>query len=526
EGPSRARVWIAAVALVLLAAAVAAVWLLREPSGPAIPPGESRPSLAVLGFRNLSRSPASDWIGPALAEMLTTELAAGGQVRMVSGENVARARASADVRSLDPESLRRLHSILGCELLVVGSYVPLGDGEDARIRLDLRMLRLPSGESAATLAEVGNEPEMFELVARTGARLRLELGLAELSREQARAARALQPASNEAARLYAEGLARLHAFDTPRAVELLGRAAEADPQSAVIRSALAQAWSALGYDARAAEQAAKAVELSAPLPRPERLAIQARSYQVARQWSKASEVYRTLWTFAPDDLEHGLSLARSLAESGRASDALSVIGDLRKLRPPAGEDPRIDLAEAYTALRQSDPARVLPASRRAEQKGRISGEPLIVAQALYHQGAALLLQGDSPAAIRLFEQARTLFEEAGDTLGVATALTYIGVALQKQGDLARAESVYNEALTLVERLGNVSGLAAQLGNLGILYQSQGDLKRALDHLERAHARFAEIDDPLLESRVLGASASILFHQADLARARSRVEEAL
>jgi DNA-binding winged helix-turn-helix (wHTH) protein/TolB-like protein len=235
------RGWLAIAVLVLLMAGVAAALLIaREPPAVSAGGGEARPSLAVLGFRNLSGAPASEWLGPALAEMLSTELAAGGRVRVSSRENVARARQSPE--SLDPESLRRLHRILGCELLVVGAYLPLGNGEGARIRLDLRVLRLPGGETAASLAEVGTVPELFELVARTSVKLRQALGLAELSPEQARAVRALQPASPEAARLYSEGLERLRAFDTPRAVDLLRQAAEADPGSATIRSALAQAW--------------------------------------------------------------------------------------------------------------------------------------------------------------------------------------------------------------------------------------------------------------------------------------------
>ncbi|MFP5288836.1 MAG: winged helix-turn-helix domain-containing protein, partial [Thermoanaerobaculia bacterium] len=319
----------AAVLVLLIAGGAAALLLARRPSASRGPAGEARPSLAVLGFRNLSGEPASEWLGPAIAEMLTTELSAGGRVRVASGENVARARQ--DPESLDPDALRRLHRIVGCDLLVVGTYLPLGEGEDARIRLDLRVLQLPGGDAVASLARVGTERELFELIAGTGAELRQALGLAGLSPEQARAARALQPASPEAARLYTEGLARLRAFDTPAAVELLRGAAEADPGSAAIRSALAQAWEAHGYDARAREEAALAVELSAPLPRPERLAIEARSHQVARQWGKAGEIYRTLWTFFPDDLDHGLQLARSLSEAGRGGEALAVLAELRRL---------------------------------------------------------------------------------------------------------------------------------------------------------------------------------------------------
>lgn len=529
ERPARRGVLAAAgilALLALLAIAAALLLFLRKPPEPPVATREPRPSVAVLGFRNLSGSPASQWLAPALAEMLGTELAAGGRVRVVSGEKVARAGQSPDSGSLDAESLRRLHGILGCDLLVTGSYLPLGNEAAARIRLDLRVVRMPGGETVASLIELGTEPELFELVARTGGRLRHDLGLAELSPGEARAARALQPGSPEAARLYAEGLTRLRAFDTPTAVELLRRAAETDPESAPIRSALAQAWSALGYDARAREAARRAVELSVTLPRPERLAIEARSHEVSRQWARASEIYRTLWTFFPDDLEHGLHLAASLAAAGRGADALATLAELRRLPRPAGEDPRIDLTEAETALRMSDPARVLSAARRAERKGRASGESLVVALALRNQGAALVLQGDGPAAIRLFQQARTLFQEAGDTHGVATTLAYVGISLQRHGDLAGAERFYLEALRIVERLGNVASLAAQLGNLGILYQSQGDQERALAYLERSRAQFEEIEDPLLESRVLSASASILVQRGDLEEARSRYEEVL
>ena len=102
----------------------------------------------------------------------------------------------------------------------------------------------------------------------------------------------------------------------------------------------------------------------------------------------------------------------------------------------------------------------------------------------------------------------------------------IGISRQKQGDLAGAERIHEEALGLIEKLGNAAGLAEQLGNLGTLYQSRGDLKRALSYLDRSGALFAAIEDPLLESRVLSASASILLAQGDLAGARSRLEKVL
>ncbi|MES1244517.1 MAG: tetratricopeptide repeat protein [Acidobacteriota bacterium] len=527
---SRWRRRLAAVLLVsaLLAAAVALpLWLLRnrKPEPEAVPKAQ-RTSIAVLGFKDLSGEPGSAWLAPALAEMLTTELAAGGRVRVVPGETVARARNALGAAALDAETLARLHAILASDLLVTGSYVVLPGRSDGQIRLDVQVLRMPDGEMAASLAEVGTEPELFDLIGHTGSELRESLGLQELSPQQEREARALQPSNPEAARLYAQGLEKLRANSHLGAVELLRQAAEADPRSASIHAALAQAWTGLGYDARAVEEARQAVELSGGLPRPERLAIQARSYEAGKQWSRASEIYRTLWTFYPDDLEYGLQLATALYTSGRGPEALATFAELRRLPAPGGLDPRIDLAEARALFRLSDLSGAVRAASAAVQKGRASGELLMEGQALVVAGQALTVEGRMAEAIRDFEQARTLFEAEGYLWGVTSALANHGILLYRQGDLAGSEKLHLQALALTRKVGNVTGLAAELGNLGLLYQSKGDLPQALSYLERSRAQFAEIEDPFLESRVLTASGAILLGQGDLSGAQARIEEAV
>ena len=50
--------------------------------------GRPRRSIAVLGFRNVSGRPDAAWLSTAFSEMLTTELAAGEQLRTIPGENV------------------------------------------------------------------------------------------------------------------------------------------------------------------------------------------------------------------------------------------------------------------------------------------------------------------------------------------------------------------------------------------------------------------------------------------------------
>ncbi len=535
-GASRRR-WLLPLSLAaLIGLAAAAGLLLRvfpRPERPASPAAEEtseaaapglRPSIAVLHLKNLSRRPDAEWLAPALSEMLSTELSAGSQVRVVSGETVARARHSLTSEALDAGSLQRLHTILGSRYLVVGSYIAMDSTDGGSLRLDLRILEVPGGEVVASIAEVGSERELFELVSRTGARLRQTLGLAGLSPEQSRAARASIPRSPEAARLYAEGLERLRSFNSPAALDLLQRAAKAEPGSAVIHAALAHTWTELGYDSRAMEEAGRARELAGSLSREERIAIEARFYEASHQWAKASEAYNTLWTFFPDDIEYGLRLAASLSHAGRGAEALQKIEALRRLPAPAGEDPRIDLEEAGSAQRLADFPRGARAAKAAADKGRRSGESVVVGQALVLQGHSLLMNGQPAEAVALFRESRSRFHQAGYPWGEALALINIGLVLHRQGDLDGAEQVYLQSLAIARKVGNGLGTASQLGNLGRLYQDRGNLVRALEYLERSRDRFVEIGDPLFEARILGSIANLLRQRGDLDGALRKAEE--
>jgi DNA-binding winged helix-turn-helix (wHTH) protein/tetratricopeptide (TPR) repeat protein len=525
---------LAALGVVLLAAAILllpAVSRWRLPWTAAAKPAalSPRPSIAVLGFKNLSGREAVQWLAPALAEMLTTELGEGARVRVVSGENVGRVRQSLGIpyaANLDDDTLARIHGVLGADLLVVGSYLALGAEGGGRIRLDLRVLHLPDGDSVASIAETGTEDDLFNLVSRSGSRLRQTLGISQPSADQDRRARSLQPGSPQSARPYAEGLARLRAFDAPGALTRLQEAARLEPGSAAIHSALSQTWSVLGYDNRSVEEARKAFDLSRSLEREDRLSIEARLFEASKQWSKAVEIYRSLWTFYPDNADYGLHLAWCLSQSGHGTEAMATVAELRKLPPPAGEDPQIDLTEARVARRFADMKVMRRAADAAIAKGRKTGERLVVAQGLLLQGTVLYQSGLPAQAVPLFQEAERLFTAAGDRSGVALARSHVGLALYRQGDLPGAERLFRQALGMTLELGNLSGIAGSYGNLGLLYQSQGDLRRALESFEQARTRFVDMEDPLLEGRVLSAIATILCARGDLSPALGRAEEAI
>jgi DNA-binding winged helix-turn-helix (wHTH) protein/tetratricopeptide (TPR) repeat protein len=499
--------------------------LAQVPAGEEAPAPVRRRSVAVLGFKNLAKEDEKSWLATALSEMLTTELAAGGHVRVISGENVSRVRQSMSLPysdNLKANELRRLHSFLSADLVVIGSFLSIG----GKIRLDLRVLELPTGDSVASVVEVGTEAELFDLVSRTGAGLRQALGWTGPSPEEMRAARALRPASPEAARLYSEGLARLRTFDFRNARDLLEKAAEADPRSPVIRSALSQAWTGLGYDGRGSEEAERAFQLAGALPKEERLAIGARLHEARKEWDKAGEIYVSLWTFYPDNIEYGLRLANAQIVGGRAREAGKTIEELRRLPAPEGEDPRIDLAEAMNAKRRSDFKVQLAAASAAETKGRYVNENLVVAQALSLRGDALLLSGSLEEAREAFEKSRALFEQEGDAAQAALMLARIGVTLHEQSHLLEAKEKFEAALRILDRTGSIAGRALQLGNLGLVWRDLGDLHRSQELLERARDLYVKAGDRVLETRTRTLLGPVLLARGQIAEGRKESERAL
>ena len=99
-----------------------------RPSGPTV-------SLAILPFRNASGDPSLDWLGPSVAEMLSTDVGQSAQLRTVS-PNVLH-QIFTDLRIspstvLDPAGIRRVADFSNADRVVWGQYAKFGD----QIRID------------------------------------------------------------------------------------------------------------------------------------------------------------------------------------------------------------------------------------------------------------------------------------------------------------------------------------------------------------------------------------------------------
>src|SRR5580704_4768355 len=526
---------VAALAVTAISVAVYFAWTLFHGVQPRMKPAISstgsspapRRSIAVLGFRNLSGRPEEGWLSTALAEMLSTELEAGEKLRLVSGEDIARTKRDlplADADSLSRETLARLQKDLDSDLIVLGSYTALGEKPGTRIRLDLRLQDTVAGETIADVAVVGSEADLFDMASQAGSRLREKLGVEAISPVEAVSVRASSPSNREAARLYSEGLARLHVFDAPEARDLLQQAVRTDPKYSLAHSALAEAWSRLGYDKKAQQEARQAYDLSAHLSREERLVVEGRYRDIDHEYEKAIGVYRALFTLFPDNVDYGLKLAAVQTRGGKGHDALATVESLRKLAPPASDDPRIEFAEVQALNLLGDVGHKEQPLVRAVEKAKAQGSRLVLAEAREMQcGFWRDFRSPTENAVAACREARDIFAAAGDQEGEARSLR-IWADVAFQTDVPESIRLFQQAQTIFNRNGSEADVANVLNNLGNVYELQGDPATAEKMLRQAVAIFQRIEDKQNMITAIGNLADDRLDLGDLRGAMQLYEE--
>ena len=533
----RRRIWGTALLAVLVILGAAGVYLWKHGGGRLLSsrgteqgvPAFSRPSIAVLGFENLTGKTEHAWLSTAFSEMLSTELAAGGRMRVVSGEDVARAQKDLSLtqgQTYSKQTLARLRRNLDVDYIITGSYLDAGQEAGGQLRLDARLQDARSGEMVASLPETGTESKLIELLEQTGADLRMKLGIGGVASSEVTKVAATIPKDPAAARLYSEGLAKLRSMDPGGARDSLLKAAAVEPDHPLIHAALAEAWSQLGYDEKSKSEARTAATLAGQLPQSEQLWVEGRFRESTHDWDKAIEVYRTLIGFYPDNIEYALRLAQVQIAAGRQADAKATIATMRKLPPPASTDPRIDLAEASAMEISADFKRESELAGRAYEEARNRGANLLAARAQYAQAWAALNMGDMADAMKLAEQARSVYVAAGDRNGESSLLRTLGTVYLMHGELATALKYYEDSLRLATQVGNRYSEGAALNQIGTALERQGKHGEALDRYQKTLAIMREVGNRFAEAIALNNIANILWARGDLNGARSMYDQAV
>lgn len=494
-----------------------------EPSIP-ISPVKARKSVAVIQFKNVSDHREKDWQSTEIAEMLTTELAAGEQLRTISGEDVAQARANLnlpDTDSFGEETLQRLHKNLNVDFVISGNYVPLPDGQT---RVDVRLQDAAQGITLASVSRKNTDVEA--LATALGADLREKIGVGVVSLTQSAEAKAAMPSNAEARRRYSEGLAKLRVNENVAARNLLQKAVLVEPSSAVIHSALGEAYTALGYDEKARQSARNAFDLSSTLSRQDRLLIEARYRQANKEWDQAIESYRTLFGFFPDNLEYGILLADSQISAGKAKDALYTIEQLRGSSSLANEDPRVDLVATRAFDLLGSPKDGLRLADTAASKAQANGSNLLRARAHLWQAQELESLTELDAAKRAAAESQAIYHAAGDLRGEQSTLEVQGNILADQGNLNEALEKYSKQLAITREIGYRHAEASAMNNMALVLKQQDNVTEAKKMWERALVAFHDVSDKSNAATVLINLAGVFLDHGDLVKAEEVYGRAL
>lgn len=564
-----ARVYVAA-ALIALSITVAAWFYWQRRSLPqAAATGSKAPavmapvrkSVAVLGFHNVTNTPEEAWLGTAFSEMLSTELEQGGTLRLVSEEDVANLRGSSpwpQADTLDPKTTARIATALNCDFVVLGSYATVGRPGKGQLRVDVHLQDARTGEILTGIAEAGGIRDVFDLVSRTGRRLRDRLGAPKLDEPAEASVLASLPSNPEAARMYSLGLVRMREYDYQSAHGLFLQAIKADPEFPLSYSMAARVDILLGHEDEAKAEARRGLDLSGGLSRVQRMEIEATYYQVTADRAKAAEIFKVLFDMFPDSLDYGLQLAKLQQESYQPDAALKTIRQLRSLPPPARDDPGLDSREGGIVLpRDADLADRLFLSSAA--KASAQGKTLAYARAeralcwtnrrhlqappqckeaydaflaagnrdaagdcLQLMAEANRQTGHDQEAIPLYEQAMGLFKEAGDREQVGVALNNMSLALERQGQWSRAEQGFRDAKVNFQSLNDKANSADALNNIADILVMRGRLSEAAD----IYRQTWELIDSSGRARSDSSHvqhASVLFLQGQLEPAKQEID---
>lgn len=513
----------AALSVVMLAAL--ALWRFAGPGGPAVPTAH-RPTISVLGFRNLSSRPELDWIATALSEMVQAELAPGSSYRVMPVETAERLRRELALErpgSLSTESLARLRRAAAVDAVVGGSYVASGASpNESPIRIDVLVQDARTGQTVASVTETGETSRLLDLVSAIGTRLRLSLREPDRPQPAARSLETL-PRDPTALRLYSEGLRKLRDSDALAARDLLLEAVAAEPGFPLAHAALGRAYSTLGYEERARLELQQALETSRALPRKEQLEIESAYRAANKEWDKAIALCEELDRLSPDDLENGLRLAALALNASHRQDALAAVQRLHRLSHPTGTDPRIDLLESRVLV-GTDPKAALRAAERGLAESRARRERSVEANALLDRAVATQTLG-KPERLPV-EEALRIFSEAGDSGGEARAAHILGDVQFDEGDVNGARASFQRAIEVSDRIGYVLEKAAAVASLSRVASLRGDTAEAERLIVEANSIWRAVPDRRQLPWGLNALGTIRLGQGRLAESEALHREAL
>jgi serine/threonine protein kinase/tetratricopeptide (TPR) repeat protein len=485
-------------------------------SGPAL-------SLAVMPFRNASGDSSWDWLGPSLADMLSTDIGQSSHLRTVSPDRVQQVfhdlRITPDA-TVDSSTLGRVADFTNADTLVWGQYTRLGDA----IRIDATVQDRKHNRTVQVKAEAANQKDISSAVDRLAELVRQNLSLSsDLVKELK--AQSFKPTSTsvQALREYNEGLQFLRQGNNLEAQKSLLAATNDDPQFAEAYSRLAESYSALGYDNEAEQSARRAVELSQNLPLAQRYFIEASRARIAKDNQKAIAAYQNLEKSFPDNLDVLSALGNLYEDAGDFDKARSYYGKVLK-----ADGKNIDtlLAMGRVEIKAGNPQQGLDPLDRARHLAVDVDNQEQQALILQATGIAYRLMNKPAEALRNYQDSMAINQRLGQKRGVAASLAEIAQVQLMLGKPDAALSSYNEALKIRKEIGAKKEAGDTLIDLGNFYLERGQPDQAMQAFKESLQVQRDAGDETYQSLCLNNIGNAYALKGEFEDALTYLQQAL
>jgi eukaryotic-like serine/threonine-protein kinase len=488
----------------------------KSASGPAL-------SLAILPFRNASGDPAMDWLGPSLADMLSTDVGQSARLRTVSQDRVHQVLSDLRIApnaSVDPTTLHRLAEFSNADTLVWGQYAKFG----GQIRIDATLQDLKHDRSVPIKIDAVDEKDIPGAVDRLATSVRNNLAFSSDVIKELKAS-SFQPSSSSAPALrdYNQGVQLFREGKNLDAVKAFQSATKEDANFALAYSRLAEADSALGYDGDAEQASRKSVDLSQQLPPAEKYLIEATHAKVIKDNKRAIAAYENLAKSMPDNSDVEAALGGLYTETGNYDQARAELSKLLQSDPKNIKALwQIGVVEVVSGNPQ---AALDPLNKGLSLAVQVDAQEL-KALILQSMGIAYRMMNKLDDAMRNYQDAMAINQRLGLKRALASNLAEMATVQSTQGKVDAALSDYDQALQLQRDIGMKKEVGDTLIDIGVVYESKGDYDKALENYKESLQIQRDSGDENYQALCLNNIGGVYLGKGDTDNALIYLQQAL
>ncbi len=390
--PRKRWPWIAGAALILIAAAVAAYFLLQREA----PKLTEKDTIVLADFTNTTGDPVFDG---TLRQGLSAQLEQSPFLRLISDQRIAQTLSlmsqQKDAR-LTKELTREVCQRTASAATMEGSIASLGN----QYVLGLKAVNCSTGDVLAQEQVTANGKEqVLKVLGDAATKLRAKLGesLASVQKYDAPSENVTTP-SLEALQAYSLGFQESVKDDSAGAITFFQRAVSLDPNFAMAYLRLGLMYSNLGESVRGADGIRKANDLSKRTSELEQLTISA-DYEASvtgnlERANAADELWARIY---PRDEEPLLELTNNWVQLGDYKKAVEAGRGAIDLNPEDAVT-YANLAVAYVGLDRLDQARAALQEARAHKLEGLFAHPILYrVDFLQHDAAGM--KGEAAALL-------------------------------------------------------------------------------------------------------------------------------